>query len=309
MRNVLACGGPALAAAWLLALAPLAAPPARAETSACTVLTLPATISAPGVYCLQQDFVQSFGFDTPVSITADDVVLDCNHRRIKDTDAATTRNAIVGENALEHVTNRNCVLDGWYVGIFLQAGSDPGSNGNRILDNTILRSRLAGIWVIGSNNLIEGNRVSQNTANYGGTAYGIYVYSAEYNGVGNAIRRNIVSDFKPTPPGDDLTVTAIGINNMRNTDVSGNVISGIYATEGHAVGAIVGYNVSATTVNDNIILGPRVPGPAPWTGSNSNAIALGGTPEDVASNVCRGNIVGHYTVNIYGCTIAESTGF
>lgn len=301
---------PATFALALAVLLPAAAPaPARAEATACQVLdTLPVAISEPGRYCLASDFVQDFGYEAPIRILADDVVLDCNGHRLKHSSAANTVTGIEAPNEREHVTVRDCVLDGWYVGIFLSASTDPGANGNRIEGNTVLRSRVAGIYAIGSNNLIERNRIAQNTADYGGVAYGIYVYSMGYDGVGNTIRDNIVSDFKPDPPGDQLTITAIGVSNLRNTEVSGNIISGLYSIGPDGVFGIVGYNANGTSVSDNIILTPPVPGPAPYDGGHWYGIYLPGTAEEMASNVCRGNVVGHFNGNIYGCTIAESLG-
>ena len=298
-----------IALAVLAASSPVAAP-ARAEATACQVLdTLPVTITQPGRYCLDRDFVQDFGYETPIAIHADDVVIDCNGHRLKHANAGNTGSAIHGPNEREHVTIRDCVLEGWYTAIFLQASTDPGANGNRIEGNTVLRSRVAGIYVIGSNNLIARNRVSQNTADYGGVAYGIYVYSMNYDGVGNTIRDNIVSDFKPVSPTGNTSVTAIGVSNLRNTEVSGNVISGIYSTGEYGVIAITGYNANGTTVSDNIILTPAAPGPAPWTAGHWYGIYLAGTAEEMASNVCRGNVIGHFNLAAYGCTIVDATVF
>src|SRR5690349_18058505 len=231
------------------AAALLAAGRARAETTGCIELdTLPVTITEPGHYCLTHDFVQDFGYEAPIRILADDVVLDCNDHRLKHSNAANTGNAIYGPGERHDVTIRHCVLDGWYVGLFLQASSDPGASGNRIEDNVVLRSRVAGIYVIGSHNRIDRNRVAQNNANYGGVAYGIFVVSMDKTGVGNVVRDNHVTDFKPTPPGTTATVEGITISNLHNTEVSGNVIAGLYNIEGQYVAGIVGYNAAGTSV-------------------------------------------------------------
>jgi parallel beta-helix repeat protein len=283
---------------------------AHAETTGCQVLdTLPATIAAPGHYCLDHDFVQDFGNQVPIQLQADDVVLDCNGHRVKHTNAANTLDAIYGPGERHDVTIRNCVLDGWYVGIFLQASSDPGARGNRIEDNQVLRSRVAGIYVIGSDNRIDRNRVAQNTADYGGSAYGIFVISMDKTGVGNVVRDNHVSDFRPTPPGTSATVEGITVSNLHDTEVSGNVISGLYNIDGQYAAGIVGYDASGTVVHDNTILTPPYPGPAPWTGYHAYGIYLPGTAEEMATNVCRDNVVGHFNTAAYGCIIVDSTGF
>ena len=297
--------------AFLAALA-LASTPriAHAEATACQVLTtLPKRIDTPGRYCLTQDFIQDFGYEPPIRIDVDDVVIDCNDHRLRHTNALNTSVAIYGPGEREGVVIRGCIADGWDTGIFLQASSDPGAKNNRVEDNTVVRSRTTGIYVIGSNNLIQRNRVTGTTGNNGGATYGIYVLSMNYDGVGNTIRDNVVADFKPTPPGPDSSVTGIGISNTRNTEVTGNVISGLSSVGQYGVIAITGYNANGTTVSDNVILTPEAPGTAPWTAGHWYGIYMYGTPEEMASNICRGNVIGHFNLAIYGCTIVESTSF
>jgi parallel beta-helix repeat protein len=296
-----------VAAALALAALPRAA---HAEATACQVLTtLPVNITTPGRYCLTQDFIQDFGYSSPIRIDANDVVIDCNDHRLRHTVATNSGVGIHAPGERGGIVIRGCVLEGWDTGIFLQASSDPGAKDNRIEDNTVVRSRTTGIYVIGSNNLIQRNRVTGNTGNNGGAAYGIYVYSMEYDGVGNTIRDNLVADFKPTPASGNSSVTGIGVSNLRNTEVTGNVISGLSSTGEYGVIAITGYNANGTTISDNVILTPGEPGTAPWTAGHWYGIYLPGTAEEMASNVCRGNVVGHFNLDIYGCTIAESTGF
>jgi parallel beta-helix repeat protein len=299
-----------LLAVVVVALAAPAPGRARAETTACQVLdTLPVTISAPGHYCLDHDFAQDFAFESPIRIQADDVVLDCNDHRIRQTNAANSGSAIYGPGEREHVTIRHCVLEGWDTGIFLQASTDPGANGNRIESNTVLRSRTTAIYVIGSNNLIEGNLVAQNTGANNGVAYGIFVYSMDRTGVGNTIRGNTVTDFKPVSPTGNTSVTPIGVSNLRNTEVSNNIISAINSTGEYGVIGITGYNANGTTVSGNVILTPRAPGAAPWTAGHWYGIYLPGTAEEMASNVCRDNVIGHFNLAVYGCTIDQGSSF
>lgn len=304
------------ATAWLLwllmALGVLAwSTPTRAETSVCTEITsLPATINSAGHYCLQKNFAQSFSGSDVLRINADDVLLDCNDHLILNTNASNTADAIYGPGERKHVTIRNCTIDGFYVGIFLQASSDPGADGNRIQGNAVLHSRSVGIYIIGSNNLVEGNRVSQSTGNYNGVTYGIFMYSSGTLGVGNVIRDNVVSDFKPTPPvGAGSSTEGISFSNLRNTLVTGNVVSGLYATTSQGVFALVGYDASGTTVSDNVIVTPPAPAAAPLDGGHYYGIYMPGTAEEMASNVCRDNVVGHYNGNVYGCVVATNTGF
>jgi hypothetical protein len=283
---------------------------ARAETTTCQVVnTLPATLSTPGHYCLESDFAQDFGFASALTITADDLVLDCNGHRIRHTSAANEADAIFAAGERHDVTIRNCVIDGWYVGIFVQASSDPGARGNRILDNQLLRTRTTAIYVLGTDNRIERNRIAQNTGDYNGVARGIFVSSMNKTGVGNLVRDNVIVDFKPTPPGTSTQVEGINVSNLSNTEVSGNVIGGLITIDGQYVAGIVGYDASGTSVHDNTLLSPPYPGQAPWTGYYGYGIYLYGTDAEMASNVCRDNVIGHFNSPSYGCTVVDDTGF
>ena len=300
-----------LAAALFLVLLALAAWPraARADTQMCTVIdTLPATLAVPGHYCLDQDFAQSFSSAAAIEISADDVVLDCNDHVIRATNNANTVTGIYGTSQRSNVEVRNCTLDNAYVGIFFTGSSEPGAVGNRIVGNAVLRARTVGIYVIGSNNLVEGNRVAQLSANVNGVGYGIFLYSPLAQGVGNVIRGNHIGDVRPTPPGDGNPIYGIKFFNVRSTEVSGNTVAGVYATTNWGAWGIHASQTSHNMIVGNTVLSPP-PAAAPYDGSQYGGIRVDGTVEEQATTVCRDNVVGHFNAGIAGCVQFDNTEF
>jgi len=291
---------PWLALATLLALLPAA--PVRAQVTGCTeIQVLPAEITVPGTYCLLTDQVGPYTGGILLEIKTNDVVLDCNGNAIRTTDDTNTTAAIYAVNKTGLVV-RNCVVDNFYVAIFLSASTDPGSHLNRIEDNTVLNPRLYGINVIGSGNRIERNRVLQHQGKYQGIVRGLQVYSSEGKGIGNIIRDNTFADFRPDPPigssGD--STYAMYMFNLHDTLITGNTIGGLHAVSSWYVQGIYVSQSTGTVVSDNTILG-AAPAAAPLGGQNYAGVHLSGTPEEQATNVCRDNVVGHFSDNIIGC--------
>ncbi|MGH8029529.1 MAG: NosD domain-containing protein [Arenimonas sp.] len=294
---------------WLfaLALAFAALPSAHASTTACTpVVSLPANLFEPGHYCLDNDFTQSFT-TAAIQLFADGIVLDCNGHRIRNTNATNTQSGVGGQDR-QGVTIRNCTFDGFYIGIYLYSSNDD-FGGNSIEDNVVINSRLTGIFAVGSNNRILRNRVSSVTGNYNGGATGIIVYSATGTGVGNIIRDNVISNFRPVPPpGSSSSPIAINFYYARNTEVTGNIICGIYGTTGQTLFLITSSTATESVVRGNTVLAPP-PMLPPYDATQYSAIILFGTPEEQATNVCSENIVGHFDLNITGCVKSANTEF
>jgi parallel beta-helix repeat protein len=121
----------------------------NAETNFCSVISaLPATITQPGVYCLEQDQSISAGVNPIVAITvqASDVVIDCNSHLISGTRATDANMATLNLSGIvlyssARSTVRNCRISGFIVGI----------KATRV-DNTFPNSRDIAI----ENNRVEG---------------------------------------------------------------------------------------------------------------------------------------------------------
>jgi parallel beta-helix repeat protein len=286
-------------------------PAARADVQECSVVTaLPVTIGAPGTYCLRQDFAQFTNTSTMIQINVDNVVLDCQGRTIRTTNDANTGTGIYAPGGRSNVTVRNCVVENFDVGIFLTGSSEPGAFGNKIQDNTLLRTRTTAIYVIGSANRIERNKILQSTGNHNGVVKGIFLYSPNNEGVGNVIRDNVLSDWQPAPPvGQSSAVEGITFFNVTATEVTGNTISGLYANTGQYVTPIRASQTSNATIAGNTVLSPP-PLPAPLDGGFNTGIYFSLlSPEQQATVICRDNTVGHFGTDISGCTKSDNTEF
>jgi parallel beta-helix repeat protein len=280
--------------------------PARADTHVCTVIdTFPAYINTPGHYCLDQD-IDYTGFATAaLQIDADQVVFDCNHHTLAQTGHVGESTGIYVPNEREAVTVRNCTVDAFSNGIFVQSSTEPGAMANLIEGNTVLRSGGVGIFVIGSNNRIERNRVSGNTG--ASSVAGIWLSGYGTDGDSNTIRDNIVSDFRPPlPDGTNATTLGITFSNVNNTEVSGNTITGLYAPTGREVHAIESQGTHGSVIERNVVLSPP-PLPAPLDGLQGFGVVVFGGATD---NVCRDNVVGHFEyADLSGCVDSVNTDF
>jgi hypothetical protein len=280
---------------------------ARAETTACTVLgALPIAVGAPGNYCLDHDYAQAFDYFA-VNITGNDITLDCNGHRLRNTNAANAYPGVDVGGSLSHVVVRNCVIDGFHDGIIFSNGGGNGARNSIARDNTILHFRQQGIVGWGSSLLIEGNRISQALGDDNGGAIGIYLISIDANGSGSVIRNNTIVDFTPAPSGAANAVAGIWIGNVRNTEISGNTVANLNARTGQCAWAVYGSDPTGTRVTGNVLLSVPQPVAAPYDGSQCG-ISLYGTAQEQATNVCDDNVVGHYGA-IYGCVSAGNTGF
>jgi hypothetical protein len=299
-----------LRVALLLVAGMLAAPaPARAETQVCTVIaSLPIYINTEGHYCLEQDFDYTGVATAALQIDADNAVLDCNHHRITQVGHPGQSTGLYVTNEREGVILRNCTMEDFSYPIFVQSSSEPGAHADVIEGNTVLRSGAVGIQAIGSNLRIERNRVSGNTGVTNGTAVGIFLLNMGTDGTSNTIRDNVITDFKPAAPpvGSHTTVMGIAFSNVDDTEVTGNVVSGLYATTGSWVEGIESQGTNNSIIARNTVLAAP-PLPAPLDGAQSYGIVLYGPN---VGNVCRDNTVGHFTsLNLSGCLDSVNTDF
>jgi parallel beta-helix repeat protein len=286
----------------------LPSPAARAETTGCIVIaSLPAMLDAPGHYCLEADSSQDF-VDAAIWILADNVVLDCNGHRIRNTYALNDAIGVTTGNR-NQVVIRNCVLDGFRTGINVFADSVGRGDGNSIVGNHVLNSRKLGILLSGSRSVVADNRITRVSGNAGGPVYGILLDNYGNGAIGNELRNNVIADFKPSPQAGQGGVTyAIQIYGARNTVIEGNTISGLYASSDGWVWAIQANN-SQQIVTGNTVLAPG-PLPAPLDGAQAGGIYLSGLrPEDDLDNPCTDNVVGGFTTNISGCVKSGNTEF
>jgi len=304
-----------LVAPALLAFAALAPAPAAAETLTCTnISTLPTTISLPGHYCLNQNFSASYAAPA-ILVNANNVVIDCNDHYINNTAGSTT--GIYVSNR-QTVTVRNCAITNFSRGIAFFETSAGGSRNNLITGNRVLRARLSGIQVAGSANIVEYNRVSENTGGSAGTTYGILVSSFDGNGVGNVIRNNTVTHIAPSLY---VAVAGIYLMDVDNNAVINNTVSGLFPPLDKLVDGIVASpTVLGTAAVGNTVLAitgnpPGGGGGISYGGGSYNGIRFEADPDANNRNVCRFNVAGHWQTNIIaetattGCVKDGNTEF
>ncbi|HEY0660999.1 MAG TPA: hypothetical protein VGD21_06750 [Lysobacter sp.] len=186
-----------------LASALPAAAPAQAETyHTCKgfIETLPATISTPGTWCLQQDLSTAMTLGAAITIAANNVTVDCNGFKVGGLAAgAGTETSGIFASDRTNVAVRNCNVRGFMDGINL-GGFSVAAGGYRVEDN-----------------LLDGN-----------TRRGIYV-----RGYGSSVRRNSVSDTG----GNTFNNAPYGISVQHDVDVIDNTIANVSATAGSNAGA------------------------------------------------------------------------
>ena len=226
--------------------------PASAETTICTAVTPPATISSQGIYCLKQNAVVSITTGPAIQINANNVVLDLNGWTLRTnvpagTDVSGTVGILIGSSR-QRVTIRNGTIRGFGDGVGVGGtGSAPGLTGHIIEDLRVVDSVFEGINLpFGEGDVIQRNLVlntgvgspSSSTVNVAGITGGSLATVHNNDVVG--VSANI----------------AIGINaggaavvNNRIKDVSGTLFG-------------VGINcIGTAALRDNIVLG-AAPGPA-----------------------------------------------
>lgn len=192
---------------------------ARAETINCTeIATLPATISAQGVYCLKKHISTNLASGSAITVTTNNVTIDCNEFKIGNLAAGLQTQATgISASGRINVTVRNCGIRGFQTGVDFTNGQYR----------------------------VETSRVDNNTQ------VGIRV-----GGDGSVIRRNEVVDTGTSQVAG--VTQFYGIFSEGNVDIADNIVSGVVATsEGstsrHVYG-IYGTDMNAGLVQGNRVL-------------------------------------------------------
>jgi hypothetical protein len=298
-----------LAATCLALVAAIGLSPARADTELCTALTtLPATITQPGRYCLRQDFVVSPGTGAAITLQASNVVLDCNGHSVRYPSPGNGVDAkgIHSKPGFLHNEIRHCVVDGYFRGIYLQTTLSREALYAQVTDNTVLNSGWVGIHAMGGSNRIERNHVDR-THGYD-DAKGIWVAASFDNALGTAVRDNQVTDLRWSQP----NASAVGAGIVlccTAVEITGNVVSGLYAPTGdQVVGVMVSSGGRAATLTGNTLLGGAAL-PAPLDGERSYGIYHPYGDSYQATIVCNDNIIGHFTTATNTCVAVDNTTF
>ena len=118
--------------------------------------SLPAAISTQGVWCLRRDLSTSITAGNAVTITTNNVTLDCNDFRLGGVGGGDGSEAIgIRAAGRLNATVRNCRVRGFRTGIRLEG------DGHVVENNRVDSSTLSGIHVDGDAAIVRANMVSQ----------------------------------------------------------------------------------------------------------------------------------------------------
>ncbi len=180
---------PLLSVVFALALGVM---PAQAETVNCTnIVSVPMTITLPGVYCLKQSLTTSITTGKAIDIQASNVLLDMNGFRLGGAAAglATQAYGIYALNR-QNITVINGIVRGFAAGINFEGGS---SSGHLVEDILADLNTVAGIAVEGARCIVRNNRVFSTGGSTVAIGPGEYIYGILVQGPGNRVINNDVA--------------------------------------------------------------------------------------------------------------------
>lgn len=249
--------------------------PAAAETTICTPITsIPWTISAPGVYCLNSDFNVTLPSGAAISIDSSNVTLDLNRHSLNY--LPTAASAYVSGITLtqqKNVVIKNGSIQGFYIAIALfDSLPYTTTQGNVIEDIAAEGSTLFGLYVEGQGNLVSGNRVARTGGS--SSAVGILVVGPD-----NVVRNNeVIATGSPTQSafaiyGYGCTGLIVDENRVSGVMSQGSASFGIYffasshgivhnnsVDKADASGATSprSYGIAFDSSTDNAVVGNRI---------------------------------------------------
>lgn len=258
---------------------------AHAETLNCTEITaLPATVVAPGVYCLKKDLSTSISTGAAITINADNVLIDCNDHIINGlADQATTQAYGIHSSERKGITVRHCSIRHFYRGIYLlttNASTGSTSGGSHLIeDNELEGNSYLGMNVQGPANLVRHNRVLNTGGNTNGAYGGILVVGDD-----SRILDNVVSGVIGGSGNNARGVSGIGNRTM----IANNVIAKVTAPDdAFRPTAIQAWGYYMVLKNNSIDVPAYLKGRPFVTGylSSDGSTLIAGD----SGSVCRGN--------------------
>lgn len=246
---------------------------ANADSLHCTeIASLPATISAPGLYCLKQDLSTSITSGNAITVSANAATIDLNGFKLGGVGGGSGSTASgINANFRDNITMRNGTIRGFNVGVTV-SGNQNIVEGLRIEGAT-----LQGLVVAGGGTLVQNNMI-ENIGTNGSTALrGILAIFGPH-----VIRGNVINRVAGSAP------AGIFLSSPQGVTVEDNNISDI-AGNGYGIRSTFpnGGNDPGNVVRDNVI-----------HGTGAFGIDLAGTRDG-----CFANIVStRFTTPLRGCT-------
>jgi len=196
----------------------------QAETVNCTPITsVPATITAQGIYCLTGKLGTAQTSGNAITINANNVTIDLNGWKVDDGSAGTGTQAIGIYSAANNVTIKNGIVRGFYIGIELDG------SGAVIRDMLLDGNTNIGIETSGIGALVEHNQI----VNTGGSSVSQSAYGIVISGGNSTISNNTVSALTVANNYDAAGIIIQSYNNtVRNNIVSNTNLPTSVASEG-----------------------------------------------------------------------------
>ena len=147
-----------------LILLALVASTSHAETTRCTVIsTLPINITKQGAYCLNRNLSTKIATGGAITVIANNVSIDLNGHALVGLAPMSTTSAfgIYAVNR-QNITIRNGSIRGFQTAIYLldSSTSNTASQRHLIEDIRVSKNKEYGIFVWGSDNIVQHNQVA-----------------------------------------------------------------------------------------------------------------------------------------------------
>jgi parallel beta-helix repeat protein len=236
-------------AAWILLLPWLGLAPGLAQAAesydGCSgyITSLPAVITTEGTWCMNQDLSTNITSGVAVTISTDNVAVDCNDFKLGGLAAGvgTATEGIYG-GSHSSLTVRHCNIRGFQRGVNFAV---TGATRNVVEDNRFDNNTLTGIWVVGSASVVRRNRVF----NTGGSTVAFSPIAIDTKGSVDVID-NTVSGVTATA---GQSGSAVGIYTESNATgrMIGNGVRGVLGASGGAAWGIENFSSGRVTLRDN----------------------------------------------------------
>ena len=251
----------------LLLAAPRAAHAAQSYDN-CTgfITSVPTVITTQGTWCLKQDLATAIASGQAITISTNNVTIDCNNFKLGGL-AAGSGTFAVGILAVDRFneTIRNCNIRGFEYGVLLTNSNSSSGGGHVIEDNRFDGNTFVGLRVEGDGSVIQRNRVTDT----GGTTTAANA-NAEAIETWYAVdvMDNTVSGVVAT---GSSTGNAFGIKAVSNINgsISGNRIRGLAKVGTATVFGIYASVSDRVFIHDNDLAGDGSSGSGPVVCSDS----------------------------------------
>ena len=217
----------------------------RAETVDCTPVTsLPAVISAQGIYCLTGNLATSQTSGYAIQINANNVTLDLNGWKVGGQAAGSGTGAVGIFSTANNVTIKNGIVRGFFNGVFLTG------RGAVVQDMLIDQNLYFGIRVQGEGSVVEHNQVVDTGGSTSFTTLNAVGISAD--GPGSTVSNNMVSGLTATGAGNEYGIGANGADSTVRDNVVSDTAKPTGGGNSYGIYQIQSIAVSNTVSNFNI---------------------------------------------------------